>query len=72
MAVQGTKVSEGAALLGVHDLCEYMSISRATAARMVKRGDLPSLKVGGKLRRVRKRDVDAYVRRRLADARKQH
>ena len=49
-------------LLTVHDVTERLGVHRITAYRMLKRGELPRIKVGGAWR-FEPRDIDAYLAR---------
>jgi excisionase family DNA binding protein len=57
-----TESTEG--LLSLSDLTQYLSCSRAFAAKLISDGTIPSLKIRS-LRRVRRSDVDAYIETRL-------
>jgi excisionase family DNA binding protein len=58
-----TETTEG--LLSPNDLARYLSCSRTFAATLISSGTIPSLRILG-LRRIRKADVDAYIKARLA------
>ena len=51
-------------LLDVHDLCNYLKMSRATVQRWCRTGYLPAAKVG-KEYRVRRGDLENWYQRRL-------
>jgi len=63
--VQNTPTEARKALLSLDGLAEYLSCSRTFAAKLISDGTIPSFTIGT-LRRVRKRDVDAYIEARLA------
>lgn len=46
--------------LTVPQAAEYLNCSVPTVWRLLRRGDLPGLKVG-RLRRLRRRDLDAWM-----------
>ena len=60
-----TRTEARKGLLSLDGLAEYLSCSRTFAAKLISDGTIPSLTIGT-LRRVRKRDVDAYIEARLA------
>ena len=47
----------------VKELAEYLSVNPMTIYRMVDRGELPVYTIGGKAKRFRKRDIEAYLRK---------
>ncbi len=47
-------------LLTMNEASEYLKLSRATLYRLVRDGDLPSVRIRG-ARRFRKRDLDALI-----------
>lgn len=44
----------------VDEVAAVLSVSRSTMMRLIKRGAIPHLKVGGSLR-IRQRDLDRYI-----------
>jgi excisionase family DNA binding protein len=48
-------------LLTVVQVQEMLQVSRSFAYALLSSGELPSYRVGGKLRRVRRRDVEAWL-----------
>ena len=54
-------------LLSPEELALYLGIGRTNAYALLARGEIPSLRLG-KLRRVRKRDVDVFIEERLMQA----
>ena len=54
------------ALLTVEGAAHYLSIGRSQMFELLRRGEIPSLTIGPRGRRVRVADLDAYVQRRLA------
>jgi excisionase family DNA binding protein len=70
MAVRTTKRSRslegrGETLLSPEQLAEYLGIGRTFAYQLLAKKRIPSFTIG-KLRRVRKADVDRYVEERLS------
>ena len=64
MKDQQTKAStHGGGLLSLNDLAEYLFCSRTYAHKLISDGSIPSFRIGGTLRRVRREDVDTYVER---------
>jgi excisionase family DNA binding protein len=57
--------SGGEALLSPEQLAEYLGIGRTFAYQLLAKKRIPSFTIG-KLRRVRKSDVDRYVEERLS------
>lgn len=51
-------------LLSPEELADYLGCGRTYAYQMLARGELPSLKLG-RLRKVRRTDVDEFIERRL-------
>jgi len=51
-------------LLSLKDAAGQMGISRMTVYRMVRRGDIPSFRIGQKSLRVSQEDVNDYVQKR--------
>jgi len=49
-------------LLTLGDVCSALAVSRSTARRMVKRGDLQPIHIGG-LTRFRPADLEALIER---------
>jgi len=49
-------------LLTLGDVCAALAVSRSTARRMVKRGDLQPIRIGG-LTRFRPADLEALIER---------
>ncbi len=52
-------------VLTVPELAEILRCSRRTAYGLVEEGEVPSFRVGRKLVRIRRGDVDSYIRRQL-------
>lgn len=52
-------------LLTLAETCERLSLSRGTVYALIRRGELPSLKIG-RAHRVREADLDALIADRLA------
>ena len=48
-------------LLKPADVADILKISRATAYRMLKQGEIPTMRIGS-LVRVRKSDLDQFIR----------
>lgn len=48
-------------MLNVPELSEKLHVHQNTARAMLKRGDIPSIRVGGRFFRVREEDVDAFM-----------
>jgi excisionase family DNA binding protein len=48
------------ALLSVTDAARVLGIGRSKAYELIKRGDIPSVRIDGS-RRVRVRDLEAYI-----------
>ncbi len=59
------EVDDDDRLFSVNDLAAYLSCSRSHAVNLVAAGTIRSFKLGH-LRRIRKRDIDAYVTCQLA------
>ena len=55
-------------MLAIEDVAERFKVSVMTVRRIVKRGELPTYKIGGQLR-FKETDVDAYIERQLVDPR---
>lgn len=53
-------MSDDRPLLSAAEVAERLNIGTRTVWKMLKAGDIPSIKVG-QLRRVRPADLDAYV-----------
>lgn len=53
--------------LTVREVAEVMRVSTMTVYRLIKAGDLASVRVG-KSYRIREEDVDAYLARRYTEA----
>jgi excisionase family DNA binding protein len=51
-------------LLTIHEVAEILQVSKAFAYRLVRQGDIPSVRLG-RLVRVRQEDVGAYILKRL-------
>ena len=51
-------------LLSAEDLAQRLGVGRTTSYALLWSGTIPSLKVG-RLRRVRREDLEAYIRTRL-------
>lgn len=47
-------------LISVKDACKFLAVSRATAWKLMDRGELPFVRVGGS-RRIPRRALTAYV-----------
>jgi excisionase family DNA binding protein len=52
-----------AALLRVEEVAKALSVSRAQAYRLVRRGDIPCVRIGASVR-VRAATLDEWIRRR--------
>lgn len=52
---------DGKPLLTYDDVAALLSVSPSTVERLVRRGELPSVKIGTKIRRIRRVDLDRYV-----------
>jgi excisionase family DNA binding protein len=67
-ATKGVRSIEGGseALLSPEQLAAYLGIGRTLAYQLLAEKRIPSFTIG-KLRRVRKADVDRYVEERLSD-----
>lgn len=48
-------------MLNVPELSEKLHVHQNTARAMLKRGDIPSIRVGNRFFRVREEDVDAFM-----------
>jgi excisionase family DNA binding protein len=57
----GTAWAPGDGLLTAVEVARLLRISRSAVYKLMQRGDLPSLLVG-RLRRIRARDVERYLR----------
>ena len=57
----------GKEILAPEELAVVLGCGRTTAYRLIAEGEIPSFTIG-RLRRVRRSDVDAFVERRLRDA----
>lgn len=53
-------------LLTISEVAEALNVSFQTARRLVDAGEIPSFKVGPRLRRIRRSDFAAYVERQVA------
>jgi excisionase family DNA binding protein len=53
------------ALVTVEEAATFLSIGRSTMFELLKRGEIPSLTIGPRQRRVRVVDLDDFVARRL-------
>ena len=49
--------------LSVEETAQYMGISRKFAYRLVQTGEIPSIRLGGKLLRIKRSDLDAMADR---------
>ena len=56
------------ALLTVHEVAALLSCSPYTVRAMIRRGDLPAVRLSARMLRVRAEDLEALVRQRLATA----
>ncbi len=68
MTRKGTQRSAAKELLSPEEVATYLGCGRSFAYQLLARGELPSLKLG-RLRKVRRADVEAFVERRLGTGR---
>ena len=54
------------ALVTVEGAAAYLSIGRSTMFELLREGEIPSLTIGPRQRRIRVTDLDDFVARRLA------
>ena len=54
-------------LLTVNEVADLLRVSRMTVYRLIKQGDMPSLKVGRSYR-LREEDVHSYLNERYTEA----
>jgi excisionase family DNA binding protein len=47
-------------IMTVHDAAEYLNCAPVTVQRLVRRGDLPGLRLGRQLR-FRRKDIDQWI-----------
>jgi excisionase family DNA binding protein len=64
--VHTTRNNEARKLMSPEEVAEYLGCGRTFAFELLKTGEIPSLKLG-RLRRVRRVDVDDYIERRLRE-----
>jgi excisionase family DNA binding protein len=48
-------------VLRIQPAAEYISVSRAFLYRLIERGELPKIKLGGRAAGIRRADLDAWV-----------
>jgi excisionase family DNA binding protein len=53
-------------LLTAHEVADQLRVSTMTVYRLIRRGELPAVRVGRNYR-VRSRDLDAYLRAQVVD-----
>ncbi|MGH3431573.1 MAG: helix-turn-helix domain-containing protein [Thermocrispum sp.] len=64
-------MTSGPRFLQLADVAEVLNISAAQAYALVRRGDLPAIKVGGRGQwRVEATELEAYIQRMYDDTRK--
>jgi len=63
MTTQSTSI-ENERLLKVNDVAKILNISRAFSYRLLRNGDIPSIKINSTIR-VRPKDLEAFIQRSL-------
>ena len=62
-ASRTSPISKSDYLITVKEVAKYLSVAKSTVWEMVKRGELPSIRVGPRSRRFRIGDVKALARK---------
>ena len=57
------KATEIPEIMTVHDAAEYLNCAPVTIQRLVRRGELPGLRLGRQLR-FRREDIDRWIKKR--------
>jgi len=62
--MEETNTQHGPKLLNLKEAADQMGVHKMTVYRMVKRGDIPSFRIGKKNIRVSQTDVEDYIQTR--------